>query len=192
MHELYVMTFSVSCDCGNTLDVTSTQAGTDIPCTCGRTVRVPRLSQLRQLAGQGAYEAGTIDTINRMIRDGELPPGDTCAVSGLPTSDSYELYVQCESKWIKGPGTGRYLFVIFTIVFLPFWIIWVLLGKALLDEERRELGRDRSVYTPLRVRQEHHQQLHSMRSQSKLRKLLRDVPIYAKLLDEFPRAKIVA
>lgn len=184
------MTFSISCDCGNTLEVTATQAGSDILCSCGCPVSVPLLSQLRKSAGQAAYEAGTIDTINRMIRDGELPQGDTCVMSGLPTSDTYGLYVQCESKWIKGPGKGRYLFVALTILFLPFWIIWVLLGKAVLDEERQELGRDRGVYTPLLVRQEHLGQLCRTRSQSKLRKLLRTVPIYAKLLDEFPRARI--
>ena len=155
----YAMTFSLSCDCGKSLEVTASQAGTNVPCSCGRAVSVPLLSQLRQLAGQAAYEAGTIDTINRMIRDGELPHGDTCAISGLPTLDSYDLYVQCESKWTKGPGTGRYLFVIFTILFLPFWVIWVFVGKALLDEERQVLGSDRGVYTPLRVRQEYHQQL---------------------------------
>lgn len=183
------MAYSISCDCGNIREVTATQAGTNVSCACGRSVSVPTLSKLRQLAGQGAYEAGTIDTIVRMVRDGELPSGDTCAISGLPTSDSYELYVQCESRWIKGPGTGQYLFALLMIVFLPFWIIWFV-GNTLFDKEHRELGRDRGVYTPLRIREEHHQQLRRMRSQAKLRKLLRAVPIYEQLLDEFPQAKV--
>ncbi len=186
------MTFSVSCDCGNRLEVSAAQAGTDVSCPCGGTVSVPSLSQLRESAGQGAYESGVIDTINRMIRDGELPHGDTCAVSGLPTSDTYRLYVQCESRWIRGPGKLRYLFTILAILFSPFRIIGGLLGKSLLDEERRELGRDRGVYTPLLVRKEYHEQLRRTRSQSKLRRLLRTVPIYADLLDEFPGARITA
>ncbi len=185
------MTFSLPCDCGNTLEVTAAEAGTDVVCSCGREVGVPLLSQLRQLAGQGAYETGTIDTIHRMIRDGELPYGDICAISGFPTSDSYDLYVQCESRWIKGPGSGRNLFAVLSVLFLPCWMIWALVAWALLDEKRRELGRDRGVYIPLRVRQEHHQQLRRMRSQSKLRKLLRAVPIYATLLDEYPKARII-
>src|SRR5262245_55013132 len=104
------MTFSISCDCSNRLEVTASQAGAEISCSCGRTMRVPALSQLRQLAGQGAYEAGTIDTIHRMIRDGELPYGHTCAISGHPTSDTYDLNVQCESRWIKEPVERGYLF----------------------------------------------------------------------------------
>ncbi|MEZ6088508.1 MAG: hypothetical protein R3C05_10875 [Pirellulaceae bacterium] len=149
------------------------------------------MSKLRRLAGQGAYEAGVIDTINRMIREGELPFGDTCVISGLPTADSYDVYVQCESKWIKGPGPLRYLFVILTILFMPFWMIWAVIGRALVNEEPQELGRDRGIYIPLRARQEHHQRLRRTRSQSKLRKWLREVPIYAQLLDEFPDARII-
>ena len=129
-----------------------------------------------------------IDTINRMVRDGELPNGDTCVISGLPTSDSYDLYVQCESKWIKGAGRGRNLFAMLMALFVPFGMLF---GRGASYGERRELGRDRGVYIPLRIREEYHQQLRGMRSQAKLRKLLRAVPIYAKLLDEFPRAKII-
>jgi len=143
------MTFSFSCECGNTLEVTATQAGTEIPCLCGDAVRVPLLSQLRQLAGQGAYEVDTVDTIIRMTRDGELPHGDICVISGFPTSDTYDLYVQCESKWIKGLGKGQYLFLILTCIFLPIWIIWVLVGRVLFNEKRQELGHDRGVYTPV-------------------------------------------
>jgi hypothetical protein len=93
---------------------------------------------------------------------------------------------------MRGPGVGRYVFVVLTILLLPFWLIWLLLGKSLLDEQRRELGRDRGVYAPLRVRKEHHARLRRARSQAKLRKLLRTVPIYSRLLEEFPRARITA
>lgn len=185
------MSYFVPCDCGKTIEVTGTQAGANVTCPCGRTVRVPLLSQLRQLAGQEAYETGTIDTINRMIRDGELPFGDTCAISGLPTSDSCNLYVRCESMWTKGPGFFRHLFIIITCVALPCTIVWALLGWALLEERHEEVGRDRSVCVPLRVRQEHQRRLRRTRNQAKLRKMLRTVPIYAQLLDEYPQAKIV-
>ena len=186
------MKYSFSCECGNDLEVTATQAGTEISCACGNDARVPLLSQLRKLAGQGAYEAGTIETIIRLTRDGELPHGDICVISGLPTSDCYELYVQCESKWMKGIGKGQYLLIILTMVLLPIWILWFFLGKALANDERQELGRDRGVYAPIRVRQEFHEQLRQTRSQAKLRKALRTVPVYSSLLDEFPRAKITS
>ena len=184
------MTFSILCDCGKRMEVTGSQAGTDMVCSCGRTVSIPLLSQLRQMAGKDAYEAGTIDTINRMIREGELPPGDTCVISGLETSGFYNLYVHCETTWVRGGGVKRHFFVIATILFLPFWLLWALLGWALLDDKRQELGRDRGVYAPLRVRPEHYRRLSRIRSQKELRKLLRTVPIYATLLDEYPKATI--
>ena len=43
---------------------------------------------------------------------------------------------------------------------------------------------------PLRVHPDYHDQMRRIRSQAKLRALLRTVPVYAKLLDEFPKAKI--
>lgn len=124
-----------------------------------------------------------------MIRDGELPEGQLCVISGVPTTDSLDLYVQCESTWIKGPGQGRYVLVVLMILFLPFWIIWFLVGKALLDEERRELGHNRGVSVPLRVSQQCHEQLRRS-SQSHIKKLLRTVPVYAQLLNEFPKARV--
>lgn len=185
------MNYSIPCECGKSLEVASTQAGTEIPCACGRLVNVPRLSQLRQMAGRGAYEAGTLDTINRMIRDGELPSGDTCVISGLPTSDSYTLCVQCESKWSKGPGVGQHLFVALSILFLPFKIFWILLGNDLLNEERKEYGHDRLIHVPIRVRKECRAELRRL-SQRKLRKILQNIPICAQLFDEFPRSRIIA
>ncbi len=47
------MTYSVPCECGKTLAVIATDAGTDMRCECGRLVSVPILSQLRQQSGQG-------------------------------------------------------------------------------------------------------------------------------------------
>jgi hypothetical protein len=184
------MSYSVLCPCGIAIKVTATQAGAEISCVCGQSTTVPLLSQLRQTTGHEAYETGTIDTINRMIRDDQLPSGDTCAICCAPTRDFYDLYVQCESKWIRGPGIGRYLFAAFSILVLPFWILWYLLAHALLDEERVESGRERGVSVPLRVCNSHHSQLRRTRSQRRLRKLLRPVPIYMQLLEEFPCAKI--
>ena len=184
--------YSIACPCGNELEVTAAQAGAQIVCACGRPVRVPRLSQLRQMAGRAAYEAGIIDTVHRMIRERELPWGNTCAISGLPTTDTYELYVECDSTWVKTSGAGRYVFRVLIFFFWPFRIIGLLLGDALLGEDRQEFGRDRGLYVPLRVRKEHHKRLRRTTSQAKLRKLLRGVPIYARLLDELPDARIIA
>ena len=64
------------------------------------------------------------------------------------------------------------------------------IGKALLDDPRRELGRDTAIEVPLRVHSDFREKLRGMTNQRALQKLLRTVPIYSKLLDEYPHAKI--
>jgi len=76
------MTFNLDCTCGRSVSVSAGQAGTTVACECGQTVAVPSLGRLRELAGRGRYEAGTIDRIHGMLKNGQLPAGDRCAVSG--------------------------------------------------------------------------------------------------------------
>jgi hypothetical protein len=171
------------------MNVAAHQAGTNLECRCGRTVPVPPLSKLRTLSGHGAYESGIIDTINRMVRDGELPYGELCAVSGFPTSDVCNLCVQCESKWIKRAGSDRYFMMFVGLVLAPFFLLPFLLRVA--RNEQTELhGRERRVYIPLRVRSDFHEQLRRTRNQRTLRAWLRSVPVYAELLDQYPQAKV--
>ena len=180
------MSYSLPCECGAVISVTAQQAGSSAACRCGREVPVPSLSQLRKIAGQGAYESGILDTVNRMVREGELPQGETCVISGFPTDDFYNLYIQCEfvnKKRLLGWGN------VIRLLLLMIWplLFWVAGG---FDEEAVEHGHDRGVYAPLRVRKEDHNRLKRIRSQAKLRRLLRTVPIYAELLKEYPRAVI--
>jgi hypothetical protein len=136
------------------------------------------------MTGRDAYEAGVINTIERLIRTGQLPYGDTCALSGWPTKDIFELLVECERPWVKRVGGTA----------LPLQILVALISPILLfwrGEVRAEThGRETMIRVPLRVRQEHHGRLRRTRSQRKLRRLLRTVPIYARLLDEYPEAYI--
>ena len=70
------MEYSVTCSCRNIIPVTATQAGTEVACRCGRTVMVPRLSQLRTAVGRAAYKPTVIEAIDRLICSGDLPFGD--------------------------------------------------------------------------------------------------------------------
>src|SRR5262245_27419754 len=74
-----------------------------------RVVKVPRLSDLREATGRDAYEASVIGAINRLIRTGELPYGDTCAVSGLPTTDVCRVAIVCERTWTRERGKTPFL-----------------------------------------------------------------------------------
>ncbi|MGD9125883.1 MAG: hypothetical protein PVH19_00770 [Planctomycetia bacterium] len=142
---------------------------------------------MRRLVGQAAYDGGTIGKIKHMIAEGELPWGDTCAISYRPTSESCNVYVQYEFAYTKRSRQELHWLGTLTRIFLPFG---ALLPKKSYREEEQSFGFDKEICIPLRVCKEQQYRLGRIRSQRKLRSLLRTVPIYAKLLDEYPKAKI--
>jgi len=172
--------FSLECSCGQTLVVKATQAGTTMLCPCGAQVKVPSLSKLRERAGQPAYETGTIDVILGMLKRGELPAGDRCAVSGDATEDVVELQVEAER--IYRAGDNLKLAVILSVLVSPFFLL-----MAFFQKTRPDFGRETIVPTPLRVAGAYHAKVRNA-GQRALKRWLRTVPIYAKLLDEYPRA----
>jgi len=174
------MGFSLECLCGHTLVVQATQAGTTVLCRCGAQVKVPSLSKLRELAGQHAYEAGTIDVIHGMLRRGELPAGGHRAVSGEPTEDVVDLYVEAER--IYRAGDNR-VYAWLGVLVSPI----LLLG--LFQKPRLDVGRETIVSTPLRVATAYHPRVRRS-GQRVLKRWLRSVPIYAKLVEEYPRARV--
>jgi hypothetical protein len=137
------------------------------------------------MAGEGAYEAGTVDTIQRMLGEGKLPWGETCAVSGVPTAESIELYVECERVYFKEDHRASLLAL--AIALGAWWALLLRLGEKNQDAQ----GRQTLVRTPLRVAIERQPALNRKPSQRRLRKLLRTVPIYGKLLNDYPKARII-
>jgi hypothetical protein len=172
------MSYHVTCDCGREISVTAASAGGEVSCQCGATVAVPRLSELRKSAGKGAYETGTADVIAAMLRAGQLPWGDTCAHSGLPTEDVFDLSVQCErchAQDRSGGWLAAFAGALLSIAVQPEW---------------ETHGHEVVVYTPLRLREEFHARFRKA-GQRSLRRLLRSVPVYGRLLDEYPDARIL-
>jgi hypothetical protein len=49
------MEYLIQCECGKRLAVMAGSAGASLPCGCGRSVRVPALSELRAQQGLPAY-----------------------------------------------------------------------------------------------------------------------------------------
>jgi hypothetical protein len=174
------MDFHLACACGREVVVTAAQAGTEVVCQCGKEVWIPSLSKLRELSGRGAYEAGTVDTINRMFNERELPWGNVCEISGEPTRDVLHICVQVER--IYRPQDH-------TILALLGVLVSPILLLGLFQKQRPEVGRETVVHTPLRVSRQYHASLEGA-SQRRLLRLLRQVPIYAKLLDEYPRSRV--
>jgi hypothetical protein len=176
------MAYLLKCSCGKEVPVQSSQAGLEIACECGQAIKVPSLSKLRELSGKGAYEAGIIDTINRLIGCGELPAGNRCAVSGEPTEDAIELFVEAERISQVGTSVGQAVLV--ALLCSP------LLAAAMAIKDPRDVGREIVVATPLRVSGIHHRRVRKA-SQRALKRWLRTIPVYAQLLKEYPRSRVV-
>jgi hypothetical protein len=174
------MAFSLECSCGETLAVQAAQAGTTIACRCGAQVKVPSLSRLRELAGEQPYEASTIDVILGMLKRGELPAGGRCAISGEPTQDVFELHVEAERIYTGGDNI---VYLVLALIVSPLFAL------GLFQKPRPAVGRETVVPTPLRVTAAYHERVRRS-SQRSLKRWLRTVPIYAKLLDEYPRAVV--
>jgi hypothetical protein len=65
-----------------------------------------------------------------------------------------------------------------------------ILALAMTLRPPRDVGRDTVVLTPLRVSAKHHRRL-LRSSQRALKRWLKTVPVYAQLLKEYPRARVV-
>lgn len=177
--------YVIYCECGKQLFVSPRQAGSQVDCTCGRFVKVPNLSALKKSAGESVQT--TIEHIETMLRKGELPYGDVCPVSGRRTDDSIYFHVQCERVWVRGGDSVNYGKVI--AYYLLFgWIGAFIASKNM--EPLQELGRDTHITIPLRISSEVRSKLLRTRHQKALKSLLKQVPVYAKLLQEYPNAVV--
>ena len=174
------MSITLTCQCGTLVPVELPQAGSEFVCECGQLIRVPSLSKLRELSGKGAYEAGIIDTIQRMIGSAELPSGETCALCSEPTNDVMDLYVHAEQVSQIGTSVGAGALV--AVLFSP------LLALAMTIKPQRDIGRDTFVPVPLRMCAKHERRVRKA-SQRTLKGWLRAVPVYARLLREYPRPR---
>jgi hypothetical protein len=187
----------IDCSCGKKLPVTMAQAGSNITCECGGEVRVPSLSQLRELSGSAPYESSVADTIQGMIERGELPEGEVCALSGEPTQDVLHIWIVVPKAFEQRERFATFL----------LWSVWAPLFSGAVaasiasffsglfartvpvEQPIHEHHSARTVFAPLRVASRHHSSVRSM-SQRRLISLLRTEPIYARLLDENPIVQV--
>jgi hypothetical protein len=164
--------------------VTSADAGTRVTCECGVELAVPSLSKLRELEGRDPYEAGTIDTIRRLVAQGELPEGEQCAVSGKTTLDVLECSVVVSSVMLHEERKG--LKILLGALVSPLFLMIPSLSVRVYPAP----GTETSVPAPIRLSSKYHPRYRRAR-EWQLRRLIRRVPIYRKLLEEYPLARIV-
>lgn len=183
------------CPCGASIPVTPGQAGTEVSCRCGKIVPVPRLAQLRLMAGKDPYATNPVDRIDNMQRAGQLKLTERCAGCLKRTDGVMRLEVCCERTYAE-ETTGSSGDLSWLMIFGIFKLSRLLAdaispGSHPRVEESKVLGREMVARIQLRVcascQDDHAQSM----SRETLVAWLRTVPIYAELLDMYPEAEII-
>jgi hypothetical protein len=173
--------FLLDCPCGKAVTVVASKAGSTVTCECGAEVKVPSLGRLREMAGKDRYESGPGDTIRRMIRSGELPAGTTCAVSRKATGDFIELEILVPRYFKNTEIADRRMILLFGTLGALYNTVF---RRPQIEKEGALI-----VRAPILVAERCHAKVRRM-SQTRLRRLLRSVPVYAQLLKENPHSRI--
>ncbi|HKB03460.1 MAG TPA: hypothetical protein VKD90_14655 [Gemmataceae bacterium] len=103
--------FNLPCECGRSIAVTAGMAGSSTVCRCGRTVRVPSLSDLKAGAGLTRYEVNPAHRILQMDKDGVLPAAAGCPRCDGDTALTLSATVECEQA--VGGDSGE----------SPLWVV---------------------------------------------------------------------
>jgi hypothetical protein len=185
------MDFHLDCECGNRVAVTEGSAGATVDCACGRTIKVPSLSQLRKLHGLApVYLLNPVREIESLREAGELPPGNECVGCGVPASDIVSLFAECERAWANRPqGIGGWI----TFLFQPWLFRWLRGGRVNPTWEGGSFGQNLTLPVPLRVCPDCRPKVEKAArawDQTGIKEFLRDVEVYERLLDRYPDARI--
>ncbi len=178
-------TYTIKCEQGHPLSVTSAVAGATISCECGAEVKVPLLSQLRLMSGQEAYVSNATDMLDSAHRAGREPAGLECLKCDQPAENVVDIVVLCERadidlnhpSWIMHRAIGTWIFV---------------LAYGLFQSHKRnkelEKTSPRNVRTHFRLCQRCLRNPRRPPNRKKIRRLLKKVPVYAQLYKENPEA----
>ncbi len=126
------------------MPVESGMAGDMIPCSCGRTIKVPSLSKLRSMSGVASPELQPDFEVEVLLAKNLLPLESTCVECGKPTNQVVSVYVECSRVTIVPPRSRTNLLMtalLWPVVafFLYYW------GQQ--RRLARERGTDR-IYRP--------------------------------------------
>lgn len=175
---------AIYCGCGKKHVVTEGAADSTLACSCGRDVRVPRLRELRRLAGESSAPSPEL-RLEHFLTTEPVELGRHCSHCGAPTDGRIEVVVECERSWTKS-GDGGFWTHFLGYLFLG-WIGLILVRANRTPD--RQFGADKIYHLPLRVCG-HCQPL--LKDFSVARDCLMQTPVYGDLLDKFPNAVIKA
>lgn len=167
--------YPVSCACGTVHEVSAGSAGSTFACECGRPVEVPSLVKLKASVGKAAVSADF--ELDQLVGTSALPMEETCGACGAATAGVRHVNVSCERSEERQSTTWA-------------WSPLALLAGAVRfvgERTTRRLGRDVAYRLPVRVCDGC-----AARSwpRTEVRALLERTPLYARLFDKYPHAKV--
>jgi hypothetical protein len=189
------MDYQIACACGRNVDITEGAAGANLPCLCGRTITVPTLEELRIAAGQPPHQPSPELVIEHLLAEGRLPGSQVCTACDANTDETVLVMVECERSWTSHASELNWRTLILwlflpMLLILPVWIFHhALQGQRehLETGEETEHGTNKFYRLPLPLC---YHCKHGLRGRRGLKKCLRRIPDYDRLLEKFPDAAV--
>ncbi len=96
------MDYFITCDCGQRIQVATCQAGEQIACKCGQTIKVPALSELRMQAGEQPIERSChAVVVARYGKNRQLVGNGRCVCCATSTDERLVCIIECESPRLR-------------------------------------------------------------------------------------------
>jgi hypothetical protein len=185
---------SLSCSCGRWVIARAKDAGGSVACVCGKQVAVPRLSELRTLAGADAFVTNPAEAIRKLQSEGINPAGERCLLCGSNAAVLYECQAVCESSYMKKSSSDdSYSLpqIFLSILFLPriFFIPLMMLRKNDAEPDERR-GHDVAVTFTLPVCDPCATTVGNITRPKIAKQLMAKVPVLNELLTYYPRLEL--
>ena len=170
--------YPVPCSCGQQREVPSTEAGRTYQCTCGLTVEIPTLRELKQSVGESSTVVEL--EIEYKLNQKLLPESSICEICQIPTEESATAIVVCESITQKSESKLSSL-----ATFLLFRWVGLILKPDFAGGRERDVGRHVQFPLPIRICSACRDQ-----NRGKAKTILKNIPLYARLLQKYPHAEV--
>jgi hypothetical protein len=179
---------TLTCECGKSHIATEKNAGSQIPCGCGRLVAVPTLSKLRTQAGKDAYVTNPAEAIRKHQRESGSPAGDRCILCGSTSPIHYTYDAVCESSRLKAASSDQSGTNVFWIMLVPgvIRLIRRLVKRCDRSTDAVRVGHDIEVSFDLPVCDACTRTAGDMTRPRVSKELMRRVPLYNDLLAYYP------